>query len=90
MANGGKQLSDFNPAGTVLGQASNDAIGFYGTTPIARSATSIIVPSITATASISATQWGFSTSTQADAIIVAVNRLVTQLGDAAGVGLIDT
>lgn len=89
MANGGKQLSDNNPSGTVLGQSSTDPIGFYGTTPTVRSSTSIVAPSTTASVTISATQWGYSTSTQADAIAVAVNRLVAQLGDAAGVGLID-
>lgn len=29
-----KQLSDGNPDGTVLGQASSDKIGFYGKTAV--------------------------------------------------------
>lgn len=34
-----KQLSDGNPDGTVLGQGTNDLIGFYGNaTPVARRA----------------------------------------------------
>ena len=38
-----KHLSDQNPDGTLLGQASTDLIGFYGlTTPIARPALTAI------------------------------------------------
>lgn len=88
MANGGKQLSDFNPSGTVLGQSSTDATGFFGQTPVVRFATSIPIPTTTATVSISASQYGFSTSTQAQDVINAVNRLVIALGTTSGVGLI--
>ena len=31
-----KQLSDYNPDGTVLGQDASDKIGFYGTTAVVR------------------------------------------------------
>jgi len=33
------QLSDGRPAGTLLGQAAADKIGFYGTTPVVQRAT---------------------------------------------------
>lgn len=29
-----KQLSDGNPAGTILGQSATDLVGFYGATPV--------------------------------------------------------
>ena len=32
-------LSDGRPAGTVLGNAASDKIGFYGTTPVVQRAT---------------------------------------------------
>ena len=32
------QLSNANPDGTKLGQSATDTIGFWGTTPVARSA----------------------------------------------------
>lgn len=88
MANGGQQLSNGNPSGTVLGQSSTDILGFYGQTPIVRYATSIVIPSTTATVSITASQYGFSTSTQAQDIINAVNRIATALGTTSGLGLI--
>ena len=31
-----RQLSDGNPAGTVMGQSGTDKIGFYGKTPVVR------------------------------------------------------
>ncbi len=88
MANGGKQLSDNNPSGTVLGQSSTDLIGFYGQTTLVRYATSVVIPSTTAAASVSATKWGFSTSTQITDIINTVNRLATALGTTSGNGLV--
>lgn len=33
---GEKNLSDYDPDGTLLGQDSSDLIGFYGATPIAK------------------------------------------------------
>jgi len=35
-SNAVRQLSDGNSQGTVLGAASNDLIGFYNVTPVAR------------------------------------------------------
>lgn len=64
----GKQLSDNNPSGTGMGQTSADAIAFYGADPVSRYAVSIGLASSVASVSISSTQWGFATSTQASAI----------------------
>jgi hypothetical protein len=35
-SNAVRQLSDGNSQGTIMGQSTNDAIGFYGVTPVAR------------------------------------------------------
>lgn len=35
-----KQLSDYGPDGTKLGQAAADKIAFYGTTPVSQRASS--------------------------------------------------
>lgn len=61
-------------------------LGFYGVTAVIRPTSSNeAAPASTAPVSISATQWGFSTSTQAQAILT----LVTQLrADLVTLGLI--
>ena len=77
-----RQLSDRNSEGTVLGQSSTDKLGFYGL------ATAIVRPSVSAytttTAAVStSTNWGYTTSTQADAIntqVVAINAALRNLG----------
>jgi hypothetical protein len=79
-----RELSDGNPDGTRLGNASSDLLGFYGlTTPIVR-------PSVTAytttTAATSTSPWGFGTSTQADAVNTAVRQMATALRSLGLVG----
>lgn len=73
-----KQHSDGGPDGQKFGQSSTDLIGFYGASPVARQ-TATTAPSATAAVSVSATQWGFSTSTQADALVATVRALNTAL-----------
>ncbi len=77
-----RQLSDGNDDGTVLGQSSSDALGFYGlATPVARPSVSAYT---TTTAAVStSTNWGYTTSTQADAIntqVVALTAALRNLG----------
>jgi hypothetical protein len=79
----GKQLSDNNPSGTGLGQSASDLIGFYNKDPVSRYASSIAPAASTAAVSISATQWAFTTSTQASAIATAayhVPLILSHLG----------
>ena len=83
----GNQLSDKNPDGTALGQSSTDTISFYGATPVVRYATSITAPSTTASVTVNATIWAYSTSTQADAVALSLSRVVAAL---ASYGLIST
>lgn len=64
----------------ALGDASTDTIGFYGATPSTQPTSSNeAAVAATASVSISATQWGFSTSTQANAVITLVNQLRADL-----------
>lgn len=67
--------------GTIkVGAVSGDSVGFYGATP-GTQPTSANEAAVTTTAavSVSATQWGFSTSVQATAIITLVNQLRADL-----------
>ena len=71
----GKQLSDGNPDGTSLGQSTTDLISFYGVAAVVQGAA---VTSVTTTASTTTTPYGY-TSTQADAIVAAVNAIIVRL-----------
>lgn len=75
-----RYLDDGAPDGTVLGQTTSALIAFYNATPIVQpAATNQAAPSSTAAVSISATQYGFSTSTQANALISCVVAMQTAL-----------
>ena len=74
----GKQLSDANPDGTSLGQSITDKVSLYGVTPIAQR-TSANQATVTTTAATTTTPWGYSTSTQANAIVTLVNELQAAL-----------
>jgi hypothetical protein len=77
-----QQLSNKNDDGAILGQSSSDLIGFYGLSAgVARPSVSAYT---TTTASVStSTNWGYTTSTQADAIntqIVAITAALRTMG----------
>jgi hypothetical protein len=75
-------VGDGGPDGTVIGKASTSLVAFWGGTPQARpSGTGQADIASTASVSISATQWGFSTSTQATAIVTLVRALRGALAD---------
>jgi hypothetical protein len=66
-----KQLSDGGPDGTVLGQASTDKIGFYGTsTPIAKR-TNTLAAALTA---------GTTTPANIAAAVVEIQATLVALG----------
>jgi hypothetical protein len=73
-----KYLGDAGPDGTILGRDADDLIGFYGTTPCDQPAA---VTAVATTAATSSSPYGYSTSTQADAIVTAVNALITNLAE---------
>lgn len=60
------------------GSSSSDFVGFYGTTPIVQPS-GAAQAAVSATAATTTTPWGFSTSTQADAIVTLVNKIRTDL-----------
>lgn len=79
------QLKDEADTGFVFGKTSSDKIAFYGGTPASRPSAPTAVET-TVAISTTTTKWGYSTSTQANALVTAVNTLigiVTSLGMAA-------
>lgn len=71
----------FGPGvGALIGQTTAGPIAFFGSAMTAQPASSSQAASAsTAAVSISATQWGFATSAQADAVITLVNRMRADL-----------
>lgn len=71
------QLSRLDPDGTKFGQSSTDKIGFYGATAVVRptAATAVTTTGTVSTAGI----FGFTTSTQANAVITALNTVIATL-----------
>ena len=75
-----KQLSDGGPDGTTLGTTSTDKVAFWGGTPAAQPSGAGQADILsTASVSVSATQWGYTTSTQATAIVTLLRAIRTAL-----------
>lgn len=82
------------PDGSSLGSATTDKISFYGVTPVvqpsgaAQSAVATTaITTVVTTAATSTTPFGFSTSTQPNAIVAAVNSLIA--GQASVITLVN-
>jgi len=74
----GEVLGNGNSDGTNFGR-SDDKIGFYGlASPIAQP-TGATAVATTAAVSSTTTIYGYSTSTQADAIVTALNATIANL-----------
>lgn len=73
------QWFDRANAGHKIGWTSSDKISFYGATPAARSALSNAAVATTLAISTTTTQWAYSTSTQANALVALVNELRAKL-----------
>lgn len=72
-----RQLSDKRADGLYVGQSATDKVGFYGTAPVVQAS---VITAVNTTASTSTTNaFGFTTSTQADAIVTALNSVITAL-----------
>ena len=67
-------IGNGSPDGTVFGLSSTEKLGFYGTTPVALPAALRGVATTAATSTTLA--FGYTTSTQADAIVTALNALI--------------
>ncbi len=80
----GNQTYDGNTSpGVTLGVSTSSLVALYGGTGIAQAAT---IANVTTTASTSTTNaFGYTTSTQADAIVTALNSLLTA---ARNIGLV--
>lgn len=76
------QLHDGNPDGVQIGSATTDLVGFYGETPVDQAGAITTVTTDAATSTTNA--FGYSTSTQADAIVTAVNALIAAV---QGIGI---
>lgn len=70
-------IHDGNGDGTLIGGAATDKIGFYGVTPVVQAATFTSVTTTSATSTTNA--YGYATAAQADAIVTAVNAIITCL-----------
>lgn len=68
-------LGDNRPDGTCLGLSSSEKLSFYGTTPATQPQMSNSAVATTVAVSTTSNIWGFSTSTQANAIVSLVNEI---------------
>lgn len=64
-----------SPDGALFPRLSTQPIGFYGKTPAVQGAA---ITGVTTTGSTTSTPYGYTTSTQADAIVTAVNAIVAK------------
>lgn len=65
-----------NITGGQIGASSTATVGFYGASVTTQPAT---VASVTTTGATSSTPFGYTTSTQADAIVTALNSVIAKL-----------
>lgn len=70
-----QQLTNRSTDGCNMGYDSSDPISFYGATPAARTAFTAAAVVTTNAVSTTSSIWGFSTSTQANAIVSLVNEI---------------
>lgn len=71
---GPTQIHDGNPDGVQYGGSATEKLGFYGATPVVQRSGAAQAAAAT-TGATSTSPWGFSTSTQANAIVTLVNEL---------------
>lgn len=64
-----------SPDGTSMGLSTTEKVSVYGVTPVIQASA---LTAVTTTASTTTTPYGY-TSTQADAIVTAVNAIITAL-----------
>jgi hypothetical protein len=74
------------PDGMSFGSATTEKLSFYGVTPVTQQSSGSAVgttnaSAVSVTASTTTTPYGYATSTQADAIPVAINLLVTRTAE---------
>lgn len=67
------------PDGMCWGIATSDKLAFFGTTPATQQSLTVTTVATTNAVSTTSAIWGFSTSSQANQIIVAVNEILSLL-----------
>lgn len=73
-------IGDNGPDGTVVGQSSASLVAFWGGTPAVRPSGAGQADILsTAAVSVTATQWGYSTSTQATGIVTLLRAIRSAL-----------
>ncbi len=76
----GKQISDGNSTGLIIGQSASDKLGFYGLAiPIVQPSGTVAAAATTLAVSTTTAQWFFSTSTQANALVSLANDIRAKL-----------
>jgi hypothetical protein len=79
-----QQIGSDASGGMKLGSATSEAVAFFGSTPTTQpTAAGQAAPASTDAVSVSATQWAYGTSTQADALVdcvIAVRSALVTLG----------
>lgn len=78
---GGQSITGYSlgyPDGTTIGEATTDKVSFYGVTPVVQPS-SASQAAVATTAATATTPWGFTTSTQANAIVTLVNQIRSDL-----------
>jgi len=74
-----EQLSYNSPTGSMWGQSTTEKIGFYGSTPVAKTAVAATAVTAVGTTTISQVatsgKWAFATSTAATALVTRVRQL---------------
>lgn len=67
------------PDGMCLGLSSSEKLAFFGSTPATQQSLTVTTVATTVAVSTTSAIWGFSTSTQANQIIVAVKEVLELL-----------
>lgn len=71
-----RYLDNGNDDGTIFGYASTSKISVYGATPAVQSNH---ITSVSTAAATTTTPYGYAASTQADAIVTAINAILVAL-----------
>lgn len=74
-----EQVTYNSPDGAQIGKDSSTPLGFYGATPAARTAFTASAVETTLAVSTTSNIWGYSTSTQANAIVTLANEIRSAL-----------
>lgn len=69
-------LTKGNDDGNVICKTSSEPLGFFGSTPVSQQSLTVTTVATTVAVSTTSAIWGFSTSTQANQVIVAVKELL--------------